>query len=31
MDTAAIIQRLAGEPPPLSEAGFVAWVGQRVA
>lgn len=29
-ETATMIERLAGEPPPLSEQEFLAWVAQRV-
>jgi len=29
-ETASTIKRLAGEPPPLSEADFLAWVAQRI-
>ncbi len=29
-ETATMVERIAGEPPPLSETDFLAWVAQRI-
>jgi hypothetical protein len=29
-ETASMIERIAGEPPPLSEADFCAWVARNI-